>query len=444
MEKNMKKEILDPVFSSEQQFSKAVLYIDHLKRGLVDFLQKPKRSFIVNFPVELDDGTVKSFRGYRVVHNLVFGPGKGGIRYHPDITEGEVISLAKLMTWKCALVNIPFGGAKGGVICNPKELSTNELRRITRRFTSELFDLIGPNTDIPAPDMYTDEQTMAWIYDTYDVLNPGKNNRPVVTGKPVSLGGSYGRKEATGQGCLYVTERFLAKGLIPELTEIAGARVAIQGFGNVGGVAASAFARQGAKIVALSDSSGGIYSESGLNLDTVVAFKQEHGCLAGMPGTLTITNQELIEIDCDILVPAAISNQIHADNAANVKARLLVEAATNPTSPLADAILAKRGIYLIPDIIANAGGVTVSYFEWVQNQANEQWDIEEVNTRLRKKMVDCLDAVFKRWQAFVVGEEKALDSATGEVLECPDFRSVALVTAIERVANATLLRGIWP
>jgi len=440
----MKKEILDPVFSSEQQFSKAVLYIDHLKRGLVDFLQKPKRSFIVNFPVELDDGTVKSFRGYRVVHNLVFGPGKGGIRYHPDITEGEVISLAKLMTWKCALVNIPFGGAKGGVICNPKELSTNELRRITRRFTSELFDLIGPNTDIPAPDMYTDEQTMAWIYDTYDVLNPGKNNRPVVTGKPVSLGGSYGRKEATGQGCLYVTERFLAKGLIPELTEIAGARVAIQGFGNVGGVAASAFARQGAKIVALSDSSGGIYSESGLNLDTVVAFKQEHGCLAGMPGTLTITNQELIEIDCDILVPAAISNQIHADNAANVKARLIVEAANNPTSPLADAILAKRGIYLIPDIIANAGGVTVSYFEWVQNQANEQWDIEEVNTRLRKKMVDCLDAVFKRWQAFVVGEEKALDSATGEVLECPDFRSVALVTAIERVANATLLRGIWP
>ena len=348
------------------------------------------------------------------------------------------------MTWKCALVNIPFGGAKGGVICNPKELSVNELRRITRRFTSELFDVIGPNTDIPAPDMYTDEQTMAWIYDTYEVLNPGENNRPVVTGKPISLGGSFGRKEATGQGCLYATERFLSKGLIPELVDVAGARVAIQGFGNVGSVAADAFARQGAKIVALSDSGGGIYSETGLSIEAAVAYKNEHGSLVGMPDTRTISNEKLIEIDCDILVPAAISYQIHAGNASNVKAKLVVEAANNPTSPFADAILRKNGVYVIPDIIANAGGVTVSYFEWVQNQANEQWDIEAVNTKLKKKMFDCLDAVFKRWQGFVVGEEKVIDPDSGEEMERPDFRTIALVMAIERVADATLIRGIWP
>ena len=440
----MSNEILDPIVISEQQFEKASLYIDHLQKGLVDFLKLPKRIYAVNFPIELDDGSVKSFSGYRVVHNGVFGPGKGGIRYHPDVTEQEVVSLAKLMTWKCALVNLPFGGAKGGVICNPKELTVNELRRITRRFTSEIFDVIGPHIDIPAPDMYTDEQTMAWIYDTYDVLNPGENNRPVVTGKPIDLGGSYGRKEATGQGCVYVTERFLSKSLIPELPELAGACVVIQGFGNVGSVAADLFARQGAKIVGLSDSSGGIYAEAGLNLDAVIAFKREHGSLLGMPGTLSVTNEELIEIDCDILVPAAISNQIHANNAGNVKARLIVEAANNPTTPQADEILRQKGIYVIPDIIANAGGVTVSYYEWVQNQANEQWDIEEVNTKLRKKMYGCMDAVFKRWQAFVVGEEKVMDADSGEQRETPDFRTVALLMAIERVANATLMRGIWP
>lgn len=440
----MNKEILDHIVISEQQFDRASSYINHLQSGLVDFLQQPKRINIVNFPIELDDGSVKSFRCYRVIHNRVFGPGKGGIRYHPDVTEEEVVSLAKLMTWKCALVNIPFGGAKGGVICNPKELSTNELRRITRRFTSEFFDAIGPHTDIPAPDLYTNEQTMAWIYDTYDVMNPGENNQLVVTGKPLDLGGSYGRKEATGQGCLYVTECFLSKRLIPELTEIAGARIAIQGFGNVGGVAAEAFGKQGAKIVALSDSNGGVYAEAGLNLDTVIAFKQEHGCVVGMPGTLTITNEELIELDCDILIPAAISNQIHAENANNVKAKLVVEAANNPTTPAADIILQKNGVYVIPDIIANAGGVTVSYYEWVQNQANEQWDLELVNNKLKKKMDKCVDTIFKRWQAFVCGEEKGTDKETGEPIECPDFRTVALVTAIERVAKATLMRGIWP
>ena len=440
----MSKEILDHVFISEQQFNRAGSYMDDLQPGLVDFLKQPKRINIVNFPIELDDGSVKTFRCYRVIHNRVFGPGKGGIRYHPDVTEEEVISLAKLMTWKCALVNIPFGGAKGGVICNPKELSTNELRHITRRFTSEFFDVIGPYTDIPAPDMYTNEQTMAWIYDTYDVMNPGKNNQLVVTGKPIDLGGSYGRNEATGQGCLYVTERFLSKMLIPEIVEIAGTRVAIQGFGNVGSVAAKEFCRQGAKIIALSDSEGGIYAEKGLNLDEVIAFKQEHGCVVGMPGTLTITNEELITIDCDILIPAAISNQIHADNANNIKAKLIVEAANNPTTPAADIILQKNGVYVIPDIVANAGGVTVSYFEWVQNQANEQWDLEVVNSKLKKKMCQCVDTIFKRWQSFICGEEKGTDEESGEQIECPDFRTVALLIAIERVAKATLIRGIWP
>jgi glutamate dehydrogenase/leucine dehydrogenase len=440
----MNTEILDPVVMSEQQFDRACLYINHLQRGLIDFLKQPKRIIIANFPIELDDGSVKTFRSFRVTHNRVFGPGKGGIRYHPEVTQEEVVSLAKLMTWKCALVNIPFGGAKGGVVCNPKELSRNELRRITRRFTSDYFDVIGPYIDIPAPDMYTDEQTMAWIYDTYNVLNPGENNRPVVTGKPISLGGSFGRNEATGRGCLFVTERFLSKGLITERSEIAGARVAIQGFGNVGSVAADLFSRQGAKIIALSDSSGGIFAEAGLNLDAVVEFKKQHGCLVGMPGTLSLTNEALMELDCDILIPAAIGNQIHADNAGRVKAKLIIEAANNPTTPAADIILQQKGIYLVPDIIANAGGVTVSYYEWVQNQANEQWDLDVVNAKLKKKMYSSFDAIFKRWQGFVVGEEKVLDKDTAEPIACPDFRTVALLTAIERVANATLMRGIWP
>ena len=440
----MSTEILDPLIISEQQFDRANACISHLQNGLIESLKQPKRICTVNFPIELDDGSVRTFRCFRVLHNHVFGPGKGGIRYHPDVTEEEVISLAKLMTWKCALVNIPFGGAKGAVICNAKELSTNELRRITRRFTTEIFDFIGPHIDVPAPDMYTNEQTMAWMYDTYDMLNPGKNNRPVVTGKPIDLGGSYGRREATGQGCLYVTERFLSKELIPGLNEIAGARVAIQGFGNVGKVAAQAFCQQGAKIVALSDSSGGIYSEAGLNLDEVIAFKQQHGSLVGLPGTLTLTNAELLEVECDILIPAAVSNQIHADNANNIKAKLVVEAANNPTTPTADSILQRNKIYVIPDIIANSGGVTVSYFEWVQNQANEQWELEVINSKLKRKMHQCVDNVFKRWQAFVVGEEKRVCENQDEQNECPDFRTVALVIAIERVANATIIRGIWP
>ena len=439
-------ENLDPIAISEQQFDQAGRYIRGLKRGLIGFLKQPKRINVVNFPIELDDGSVQSFRGYRVVHNRVFGPGKGGIRYHPDVTVEEVISLAKLMTWKCALVNIPFGGAKGGVVCNPKELSEKELRRITRRFTSEMFDVFGPYTDIPAPDLYTSEQTMAWIFDTYDVLHPGHNNRPVVTGKPIAMGGSYGRYEATGQGCVLAAQRFLSKALLPEQQDLAGARVAIQGFGDVGSVAAQAFCREGAKIIAVSDSQGGIFCADGLDPVEVLAFKAEHGSVVGMPDTMTITNPELLELECDILMPAALSNQIHSGNANNVKARLIVEGANNPTTPAADALLAKKGVYVLPDILANAGGVTVSYYEWVQNQANEQWDPDRIAEGLKRKMYTAVDTVFSRWQSFVVGEEAPVEGETAdeEGPGTPDFRTVALIIAIERVTGATLMRGIWP
>jgi glutamate dehydrogenase (NAD(P)+) len=439
-------EDLDPVRISEQQFERAVCHIRGIKRGLIDFLKKPKRVTAVNFPIELDDGSVESFQGYRVVHNRVFGPGKGGIRYHPDVTMDEVISLAKLMTWKCALANLPFGGAKGGVVCDTKNLSEKELRRITRRFTAELYDVIGPHLDIPAPDLYTSEQTMAWIFDTYDVLHPGYNNRPVVTGKPVEMGGSYGRREATGTGCMFATKRFLSRGLIPDRQDIAGASVAIQGFGDVGAVAANAFAREGARIIAVSDSQGGIYSEQGLDSGAVEAFKAEHGTVVGMADTLTITNAELLELECDILILAALENQIHGGNAGNIKARLVVEGANGPTTPLADTVLLERGTPVLPDILANVGGVTVSYYEWLQNQANEQWDHAEVMDRLRARMYKAVDAVFDRWQSFVVGEEEALSEQElpegGR--EVPDFRTVALIIAIERVTRATLMRGIWP
>ena len=394
----MSEEILDPIVISEQQFDKASARITDLKSGLIDFLKQPNRSHIINFPVELDDGSVKTIHCFRVIHNRVFGPGKGGIRYHPDLTLEEVTSLAKLMTWKCALVNIPFGGAKGGVVCNTKELSLNELRHITRRFTTELFNIIGPSTDIPAPDMYTDEQTMAWIFDTYDLLNTGKNNRPVVTGKPVNLGGSLGRREATGKGCMFATQRFLSKALIPEQQEIAGARIAIQGFGNVGSVVADEFCRQGATIVAISDSKGGIYSKQGLDPEKVSAFKEENGTVVGMPDTLTISNIEILESDCDILIPAATAFQINKSNAGDIKAKLIVEAANNPTTPAADEILQQRGIYVIPDILANAGGVTVSYYEWVQNSANQRWDLETINHKLQNVMFTAVDTVFELWQ----------------------------------------------
>ncbi|MDH5394325.1 MAG: Glu/Leu/Phe/Val dehydrogenase [Gammaproteobacteria bacterium] len=439
-------ESFDPVEMSSQQFELAACYISELRSGLINFLKQPKRITILNFPVEMDNGSVQSFQGYRVLHNTVFGPGKGGIRFHPELTMEEVVSLAKLMTWKCALVNIPFGGAKGGVICDTKLLSESEQRRITRRFTSELADNIGPNIDIPAPDMYTNEQTMAWIFDTYDVLHPGKNNRPVVTGKPVEMGGSFGRQEATGNGVYHLTERFLAKALIPSQQTVSGARVAIQGFGNVGAVTASAFFRQGAVIIAVSDSQGGIYRQAGFDPAEIVSFKAEHGTVVGMPDTMTITNEDLLQLECDILIPAASSNQIHQNNAYKINAKVVVEAANSPVTPAADSILCERGIYVLPDIIVNAGGVTVSYFEWVQNHSNQQWDLSKVNKQLQKTMHNVMDLVFSRWQSFVIGESTVAENIeiTNAEVQKPGFRSIALSIAIERVAKATLIRGIWP
>ena len=430
-------EDIDPIAISEIQFDRASQYVKGLKRGLIDFLKKPKRVNVVNFPVEMDDDSVQSFQGYRVIHNRVFGPSKGGIRYHPDVTMDEVISLAKLMTWKCALVNVPFGGAKGGLVCDPKQLSERELRRITRRFTSELFDELGPHQDIPAPDLYTDEQTMAWIFDTYDILHPGYNNRPVVTGKPIEMGGAWGRHEATGNGCLFATERFLSRGLIPGQQGVAGMSVAIQGYGDVGGVAAEAFDARGAKIIAVSDSRGGIFREAGLDPAEVARHKAEQGSVVGMAGTSEVSNEDLLELECDILLPAALGNQIHAGNAAAINAQLVVEGANGPTTPAADRILQQRGIHVLPDILVNAGGVTVSYYEWVQNQINEQWDYATTTEKMRTKINEASDAVFDRWEKFAVGEESSDDGI-------PDFRTVALVIAIERVIHATLMRGIWP
>jgi glutamate dehydrogenase (NAD(P)+) len=386
----------------------------------------------------MDDGTIQSFAGHRVLHSRVLGPGKGGIRYHPEVDLPEVTALAALMSWKSALLRLPFGGAKGGVTCDPKQLSQGELRRITRRFIAELGDNIGPFTDVPAPDLYTDSQTMAWIYDTYDRLHPGENNLPVVTGKPLELGGSEGRSEATGRGCVYCIERFLALGGLPGRDELAGARVAIQGFGEVGGVAARLLQEKGARIIAISDSRGGILAENGDNLDlaAAAAHRSEAGTVVGLPGSRSITNADLLALSCDILLPAALGGQIHSGNAHQVQARLIVEGANRPVTPEADDILADQGVLILPDILVNAGGVTVSYYEWVQNIEHHSWPLDEINGRLRARLFSATDRVVGRW--------RALPEACAEGGLCTDLRTAALVEALDRLAKVTLQRGIWP
>jgi len=433
-------EDLDPMRIAQARFQAATGYLSTFKRGLIDFFAYPKRSIELCFPIEMDDGSVRSFWGYRVLHNNVMGPGKGGIRYHPEVTMDEVQALAALMTWKCALIGVPFGGAKGGVVCDAKSLSANELRRITRRFIADLGDAIGPNTDIPAPDMYTSEQTMAWIFDTYDRMHPGENNRPVVTGKPLGLGGSEGRHDATGNGVVYAIERFLEQGGVEGLRSLEGARIAIQGFGNVGQAAARLFRSYGARIVALSDSAGGIAMDAdGMGIDPAAALvhKQEHDSVVGLPGTRSITNEQLLACECDILVPAALGNQIHADNANKVRARLVAEGANGPVTPTADLDLAARGIPVLPDILANAGGVLVSYFEWVQNNQNDQWDAQFIEQKLRRKQHLAVDAVLARNRTLCA--TCAPEDVNGTLL-----RTAALALAVERVAQATLQRGIWP
>ncbi|NIR46031.1 MAG: Glu/Leu/Phe/Val dehydrogenase [Gemmatimonadetes bacterium] len=441
-------EDLNPFRIAQQQFDNAARYLPDLDPGLAMFLKQPRRMVEVQFPIETVGGVVKNYIGYRCVHSRARGPGKGGIRYHPDVTADEVRALASWMTWKCAVVDVPFGGAKGGVICDPKQRTRADLQAITRRFISELGDRIGPFTDVPAPDVNTNAETMAWIYDTYEMLHRGENNLGVVTGKPIDMGGSYGRREATSRGCLFCTQRALARGLLSGFNSVVGARVAIQGYGNAGAIASQLFAEQGAKIIAVSDSQGAAFDPDGLNPNAVLAHKRATGSVVGLKGTSKLTNEELLELDCDILIPAALENVIRADNAPNVKARIIAEAANGPTTPTADRILYERGIPVLPDILANAGGVTVSYFEWVQNNENEQWDEDTVNLKLHVKMQRASDSVLDK-QIEINESLGALNSGRKEHglpadLEPVDLRTAAYILAIQRVARVTLERGIWP
>jgi glutamate dehydrogenase/leucine dehydrogenase len=423
---------ISPLKMRQAQFRRAVHHMGHLKRGVIDFFLRPKRTLSVCFPVEMDDGSVRVFRGYRTLHSTILGPGKGGIRYHPRVTAREVEGLATLMTWKCALIRVPFGGAKGGVACDAKALSEGELRRITRRYVAELGDNIGPHTDIPAPDLYTNQQTMAWVYDTYQALHPGENNLPVVTGKPLDLGGAEGRSEATGRGAVSALARYLELHPLDGRRSLAGCSVAVQGFGEVGRVAADRCAR----VIAVSDSSGGILARDGLDLGEVKRHKAATGRVDGLPGTTTIDNETLLRLDCDILIPAALANQVHAGNAANVRARVIVEGANAPLTPQGDRILQERGIPVLPDILANSGGVVVSYYEWVQNLKHESWTRAENLARLDQRMQDTTAAV--------VGRLDTLLAERHDRLRPPDLRTAALAIAIERLSRITLERGIWP
>jgi glutamate dehydrogenase/leucine dehydrogenase len=445
-------EDLNPFHIAQIQLDQAVQYIPDLENGFVEYLRRPQRTVSVDFPIETENG-VKNFTGYRVLHNNSRGPGKGGIRFHPNVDRDEVRALASWMTWKCAVVNVPFGGAKGGVTCNPKELSESEMRRITRRFISEISSVIGPDVDIPAPDVNTNAQTMAWIYDTYQVLHPGQNNLPVVTGKPLDLGGSLGRREATSRGCLFAARRAVARGAVEGLDSLTGARVAVQGFGNVGAIAAELFAEEGAVVVAVSDSQGGIYADGGLDLAQVRQHKEEAGTVVGVPDTVSLTHGETLEVPCDILIPAALEAQIRVDNAHRIQARLVVEGANGPTTPGADRILHDRGVVVLPDILANAGGVTVSYFEWIQNKQNEQWEEVEVNRRLLKRMEQATDAVLDEQQRINDHLDEICEAANAArggkrgpsiVLDPVDLRTSAFVLAVRRVASVALQRGIWP
>lgn len=411
----------NPYEIAQRQFDNAAKYLD-LKAGIKAKLRLPKRELSVNFPVKMDDGNIQMFTGHRVQHSLARGPAKGGIRYHPDVTLDEVRALAMWMTWKCAVVGIPYGGAKGGVVCNPKVMSERELERLTRRFTSEIVMFIGPESDIPAPDVNTTPQTMAWIMDTYSMIK-GYSVPAVVTGKPVEIGGSLGRREATGRGVMFTTRDALNHLGMP----IEGARVAVQGFGNVGGIGAQLLQELGCVIIAASDSQGGIYNPKGLDAEDVMRHKAETGTLVGYPGTDKVTNKELLELDCEVLVPAALENEITEENADRVKARVISEGANGPTTPEADAILFDKGIFVIPDILANAGGVTVSYFEWVQGLQSFFWSEDEVNANLEKIMVRAFQDVL------TISQQKKID-----------MRIAAYILAIGRVAEATLLRGIYP
>ncbi len=385
-------------------------------------LRKPKRELIVNFPVRMDDGDVEMFTGYRVQHNINRGPAKGGIRFSPEVSLDEVRALAMWMTWKCAVVGIPFGGAKGGVICDPHKLSRAELERLSRRYATEISILIGPDSDIPAPDMNTNPQIMGWIMDTFS-MHKGYSVPAVITGKPLAIGGSEGRLEATARGVQYVTlEAMHDLGMHPE-----DSSVVIQGFGNVGSISARLLHELGCKILAVSDLHGGVYNPHGIDIHRALRYSKEHGSLKGLPETEPVTNAELLELPCDVLVPAALENQVTAKNALRVKARLIVEAANGPTTPEADRILNDRGVMIVPDILANAGGVTVSYFEWVQDLQRFFWSEHEIDNRLESIMTRAYRAV----------RAKTDEQET-------NMRMGAYLLAVARVAEATEIRGVYP
>ena len=394
----------------------------NLEPGICEILKKPKRSLIVSVPIRRDNGEINVFTGFRVQHTDVRGPYKGGIRYHPDVTLEEVTALAMWMTWKCAVVEIPYGGAKGGVKCNPKELSIGELERITRRYTTMILDFIGPYRDVPAPDVYTNAQTMAWIMDTYSQFK-GYMVPEIVTGKPLHLEGSEGREEAAAQGLTYC---------VNEATEYLGikskgATVAVQGFGKVGLNAARLLHDQGCKIIALSDSKGGIFNSNGISPAKVNEHKKKTDSVIDFEGCKNITNEELLEIECDILIPAAMGNQITKENAGNIKTHLLAEGANGPTTPEASRILTEKGNFIIPDILANSGGVTVSYFEWVQNLHREHWTKEEVHSKLESKMVKGFKDVFSTMREHET-----------------DMRNAAFILALGRITKAIKSLGLWP
>jgi glutamate dehydrogenase (NAD(P)+) len=410
--------------TAHTQLEIAGKYID-ADEGILEVLKNCKRELVVHFPVRMDNGKLRVFTGYRVIHNPTLGPGKGGIRYHPDLNLEETRALAMLMTWKAALVNIPFGGAKGGVKCDTKQMSEQEIESLTRRFTWEIAPFIGRESDIPAPDMYTNPQVMAWIMDTYSILK-GYSVPEVVTGKPLELGGSVGRFEATGKSVfLSASEAVRHIGLRNSLE---GLRVAIQGSGNVGGIAAQFFHNAGAKVIAISNSETGQYNPSGLDIQSALDFGDRYRCRIGhIEDCERITNQELLELDCDILVPAAVSNQITKDNAPRLRCRILVEGANGPTTPEADDILFDRGVFTVPDILANAGGLTVSYFEWVQNVQELLWSEETVSQRLQQIILKAFHEVVE------IAEAKKVH-----------MRTAAYILGVERVAKAMALRGIYP
>ncbi len=410
----------NPFESMMARFDRAAQLLD-LDPDLYAVLRVPTREIKVYIPVRMDSGRIEVFEGYRVQHNFARGPAKGGIRYAPDVSLDEVKALASWMTWKCAVVNVPFGGGKGGVICDPRQMSIGELERLTRRYTSELLDFIGPEKDVPAPDMNTNEQTMAWIMDTYS-MHARHTVTAVVTGKPIALGGSAGRREATGRGVLIVVNEAIKRfKLMPSET-----RVVVQGSGNVGGLGARLMHEQGYKVVAISDIGGGIYNPRGLDIPHVLKYLQETRSLDNYPNAERTTNKELLEIECDVLAPCATENQITSENANKIKCKVLAEGANGPTTPQADQILYDKGIFVIPDILANAGGVTVSYFEWVQDRMGYFWREAEVNERLQDIMVASFNDVSRYADTHNV-----------------DTRTAAYMLAIDRVAYDTRMRGIY-